>query len=89
MGLSNVATGLAGTLAVLCGGVIVFALSRLLGPSGEALGTRLAYALAVAFYLLGAYLLRQVDPTRRDDIEVKGAPAPQLVERHRAEPGLE
>ncbi len=76
MGLSNVATGLAGTLAVLCGGVIVFALSRLLGPFGEALGTRLAYALAVAFYLLGAYLVRQVDPTRRDDVEVASAPAP-------------
>ncbi|HYM84796.1 MAG TPA: MFS transporter [Candidatus Dormibacteraeota bacterium] len=68
MGLSNVATGLAGTLAVGIGGVIVFVLSGALGPSGEALGTRLAYAVAVALFVLGAVLLRQVDPTRREDV---------------------
>ncbi len=75
MGLSNVATGLAGTVAVVSAGVIVFVLSRLLGPSGEAFGTRLAYGLALGFYVLGAVLLRQVDPTRREDVEALPAPA--------------
>ncbi len=71
MGLSNVATGLAGTVAVVTGGVIVFALTGFLGATtGEALGTRLAYAVAVGFYVLGAVLLRQVDPTRREDLAI-------------------
>jgi MFS family permease len=72
MGLSNVATGLAGTLAVGTGGIVVFVLARGLGTgaAGEALGTRLAYVIAAGFYVLGAILLRRVDPTRREDVEV-------------------
>ncbi len=65
MGLSNVATGLAGTVAVVTAGVIVFLTSRALG--GEALGTRLAFLVAVGSFALGALLLRPVDPTRRED----------------------
>ncbi len=78
MGLSNVASGLAGTLAVGTAGIIVFLATRALGDSGEALGTRLAYVVAVGFYILGAILLRRVDPTRREDIEVLPASHPVL-----------
>ncbi len=69
MGLSNVATGLAGTFAVLSAGIIVFAMHGLMGSSGEAVGTRLAFVLALAFYAVGAVLLRRVDPTRREDLD--------------------
>jgi len=81
MGLSNVATGLAGTLAVGTAGIIVFVLARALGDPGEALGTRLAYVLAVGFFVVGAVLLRRVDPTRREDVEagLPMAPAPVVV----------
>jgi len=73
MGLSNVATGLAGTVAVATGGIVVFLLARSLGmgAAGEALGTRLAYLIAAGFYVLGAILLRRVDPTRREDVEAE------------------
>jgi MFS family permease len=69
MGLSNVATGLAGTVAIASAGLLVFALSRPLGDAGEALGTRLAYVVAAGFFAGGAVLLRHVDPTRREDME--------------------
>jgi MFS family permease len=69
MGLSNVATGAAGTVAILTAGVIVFVMSRPWGDAGEALGTRLAYVVALGFFVIGAFLLRQVDPTRREDLE--------------------
>jgi MFS family permease len=72
MGLSNVATGLAGTVAVGSAGVIVFLLTGALGSPGEALGTRLAYVLAAGFFVLGGVLLRQVDPTRREEVEAGG-----------------
>lgn len=64
MGLSNVATGLAGTLAVVTAGVVIFLANTLLGSTS--LGPRLAFAVGSAFFLAGAVLLRPVDPTRRD-----------------------
>ena len=69
MGLSNVATGLAGTVAIMAGGVTVYLLAQLLGDTGQALGTRVAYVIAAGFYIGGAILLRRVDPTRREDVE--------------------
>ena len=72
MGLSNVATGLAGTVAVLSAGVIVFLVANSIGTTG--LGYRVAFVLAVGFFALGAVLLRPVDPRRRDDDAVGPAP---------------
>ncbi|MFI5262569.1 MAG: MFS transporter, partial [Candidatus Limnocylindrales bacterium] len=65
MGLSNVATGLAGTVAVLSAGVIVFVVANTFGTT--ALGTRLAFVMAIGLFVLGAVLLRPVDPHRRED----------------------
>ena len=67
MGLSNVATGLSGTVAVASAGLLVFALTGLLGEDVLGPATRLAFALAMGFFGLGALLLRPVDPTRRED----------------------
>jgi MFS family permease len=79
MGLSNVATGLAGTLAVGTAGVIVYIGARLLDGQGQALGTRLAYVVAVGFFILGAILLRRVDPTRREDVGLELVPVPVVA----------
>jgi MFS family permease len=65
MGLSNVATGLAGTVAVASAGLIVLLFTSGLGDEGTAL--RLAFVLAVALFGLGSFFLRRVDPTRRED----------------------
>ena len=67
MGLSNVATGLSGTVAVASAGLLVFTLTGLLGEDVLGPATRLAFALAMGFFGLGALLLRPVDPTRRED----------------------
>ena len=65
MGLSNVATGLAGTVAVASAGLIVLLFTSGLGDEGSAL--RLAFVLAVVLFGLGSFFLRRVDPTRRED----------------------
>ena len=67
MGLSNVATGLAGTVAVASAGVLVFVMTHLLGDDVIGLAQRLAFGLAIVFFGLGALLLRPVDPRRRED----------------------
>ncbi|MGZ6260272.1 MAG: MFS transporter [Candidatus Limnocylindrales bacterium] len=67
MGLSNVATGLAGTLAVASGGALVFLITHLLSTDLVGPATRLVFVLAIAFFGLGALLVRQVDPRRRED----------------------
>ena len=64
MGFSNLASGLAGVLALAAGGTLVDAID---GASGGPIGPRAAYGLAVAFFGLGALLLRQVDPTRLEE----------------------
>ena len=74
MGLSNVATGLAGTLAVAGAGLIVLLVTNGLGDEGFAL--RLAFVLAIGLFGLGSFFLRRVDPTRREDAgEVPSAPS--------------
>jgi MFS family permease len=64
MGLSNVATGASGLLAVAIGGVVIDMVN---GAAGVGVGPRVAFLVGMAFYLLGALLLRPVDPRRRDD----------------------
>jgi MFS family permease len=63
MGISNVATATAGILAVTTGGVLMDAVNAAFGY-GQ--GPRLAFLLAVAYFALGAILLRPVvEPGRR------------------------
>jgi hypothetical protein len=63
MGISNVATATAGILAVTTGGVLMDAVNA---AFGYGLGPRLAFLLAVAYFALGAILLRPVvEPGRR------------------------
>jgi MFS family permease len=68
MGLSNVATASAGVLALAVGGTIM----DLVG-GGD--GPRAALWMAVAFFGLGALLLRPVDERRREDFPTMVAPA--------------
>jgi len=65
MGLSNVATGLAGTVAVAGAGLLVLVFTSGLGDEGTAL--RLAFVFAIGLFGLGSFFLRRVDPTRRED----------------------
>jgi MFS family permease len=62
MGLSNLATGTAGALSIVLGGTIVD-----LVDDGGPLGPRVAYALGLVLFALGAILLRPVDPRRREE----------------------
>ncbi len=64
MGFSNLATGLAGVVALASGGTLVDLID---GAAGGPVGPRAAYGLAVAVFAAGALLLRQVDPTRLED----------------------
>jgi MFS family permease len=64
MGLSNVATGLAGVLAVVVGGLIV---DGFLAAGLASSGPRVAYGVSVLFFGIGALCLRPVDPTRVED----------------------
>jgi MFS family permease len=79
MGLSAVATGLSGPLARLLSLPLLSALIVLGLPAGAdpqtqasessfyAAGPRIVILIGVAFYLISAWALRHVDPTRRED----------------------
>jgi MFS family permease len=67
MGLSNVATATNGVIVTLIGGLIIDAFFRLGEPS---LGARLAMLSAVAWFAVGALLLRPVDERRREDLPI-------------------
>ena len=67
MGMSNVATASAGPVALIIGGPLLT-----LMPGGP--GPRAAMAAGALFFLIGALLLRPVDPRRREDDLVTGAP---------------
>jgi len=79
MGLSAVATGLAGPLARLLSLPLLSALIILGLPAGAdpqteadqstfyAAGPRIVILIGVAFYIVSAWALRHVDPTRRED----------------------
>ncbi|HEY7623926.1 MAG TPA: MFS transporter, partial [Candidatus Limnocylindria bacterium] len=62
MGISNVVTGAAGPIAIAIGGV---AMDRV-GAIDLSLGPRIAFLFALAYYALGALLLRPVDERRRE-----------------------
>ena len=64
MGMSNVATASSGALALVVGGTLIDLVG---GPTHAGSGPRVAFAVAILFYLLAAVLLRPVDPRRRDD----------------------
>ena len=64
MGISNVATACAGPLALLTGGTLMDIVG---GPSEAGSGPRAAFALAIAFFALGAVALRPVDERRREE----------------------
>ena len=64
MGMSNVATASSGALALVVGGTLIDLVG---GPTHAGSGPRVAFAVAISFYLLAAILLRPVDPRRRDD----------------------
>ena len=70
MGMSNVATASAGILALGLGGLLLDVVNRLLGYGS---GPRAAFLLAAAFFVLGAFFLRPVDPRRREDVAVPPA----------------
>ncbi len=74
MGLSNVATGMAGTVAVVSAGATVFLITRALGEEFLGPATRLGFLIAIGFFGLGALLLRPVDPRRREDDPAALAP---------------
>ena len=62
MGISNVVTGAAGPIAIAIGGLAMDRVSAF----DLALGPRVAFSFAIAYYALGALLLRPVDPRRRE-----------------------
>lgn len=64
MGMSNVATASSGALALVVGGTLIDLVG---GPTHAGSGPRVAFGVAISFYLLAAILLRPVDPRRRDD----------------------
>jgi MFS family permease len=57
MGISNLATGSAGIFAIMIGGTISDVVNR---SVGYGTGPRVAYLLAVAWFVVGAILLRGV-----------------------------
>jgi len=79
MGISAVATGIAGPLGRFVAGplltvLVIVGLAPGLDPRVDApqssfyeLGPRLVILLGVAFFLISAWALRKVDPTRRED----------------------
>jgi hypothetical protein len=79
MGISAVATGLAGPLARLIVGpalsaLIIFGMAPGLDPQTQAdqssfyaVGPRLVILIGVVFLIVSAWALRHVDPTRRED----------------------
>ncbi len=71
MGISNVATASAGQVALIVGGPLMTFL-----PGGP--GPRAAMAAGAVFFVLGALLLRPVDPRRREDDAPVAAETPEL-----------
>ncbi len=73
MGISNVATATAGIFSLLAGGKLMDIVN---GIAGYGTGPRAAFLLAVAFFALGAILLRPVvEPRARRDAPVVPLPA--------------
>jgi MFS family permease len=76
MGLSNVATATNGVVVLLLGGLIIDAFFR---ADAGSLGPRVAMLTAVAWFAIGALLLRPVDERRREDIPESTVAAPEMA----------
>jgi MFS family permease len=78
MGLSNVATGSSGLLAVASGGIVIDIVNRAAGVAGP--GPRAAFLLGVVYYAIAALLLRPVvEPRRGRGVPPEPAPSPTVV----------
>ena len=67
MGISNVVTATAGSVAGAIGGIVIATATDLTGDA--AFGPRLAFGVAIAFYAIGAIALRRVD-TRSFEVQM-------------------
>jgi len=63
MGISNVATAISGPIAIFTAGLVIAATTSILGPGN---GPRAALLVAACYFLVCAWLLRPVDPHRRE-----------------------
>jgi MFS family permease len=73
MGLSNVVTASSTTIAVIIGGPLIDAINR---AAGIGSGERIELILGVAYFALGAVMLRPVaEPDRRGSAALEAAPA--------------
>jgi MFS family permease len=74
MGLSNVVTASATTIAVIIGGILIDSLNRAFGLG---VGERVELAFGVVYYVIGALLLRPVvEPARRRGPDPETEPEP-------------
>ncbi|HVL52801.1 MAG TPA: MFS transporter [Vitreimonas sp.] len=73
MGISNLATGMAGTIATMFGGALAMDLVN--KAFGYGMGPRASMAVGVLCYAIGALLLRPVVERRREDVPPLGAEA--------------
>jgi MFS family permease len=71
MGLSNVATGSSGLLAVATGGIVIDIVNRSAGVLGP--GPRAAFLLGVVYYVVAAILLRPVREPPRGERQAVGS----------------
>ena len=75
MGISNVVTATAGAIAGFIAGVIMAEVTR---GTGEAwLGPRVAFAVTLAWYAIGAWALRRVD-TRPFEVQMRSRVEPMV-----------
>jgi MFS family permease len=65
MGISNVATAISGPIAIFTAGLVIAATTSVLGPGN---GPRAALFVAACYFLVCAWLLRPVDPRRREAV---------------------
>ncbi|MEO8461686.1 MAG: MFS transporter [Chloroflexota bacterium] len=70
MGISNVATATSGIFAVMTGGLLMDRMNALLGYGT---GPRMAFGLAVVYFVVGAVLLRPVVEPPRAEAQTVGA----------------
>jgi MFS family permease len=77
MGISNVATAIAGPSALVLGGLVIALVNSLVAFGA---GPRAALAVGAALFIACALLLRPVDPRRREDRDLPGPaePSPAL-----------
>jgi len=77
MGISNVATAIAGPSALVMGGLVIALVNSVVSFGA---GPRAALAVGAVLFIVCALLLRPVDPRRREDRDLPGPaePSPAL-----------